>query len=373
MNESLTDIKSSVLVLGAGASHALVPSIPTMRNFFCELPCNNRNLRRILRFFYGVPEDSCDPSNMPDLESLWTFLESMAAPFAERRTEHSFSDADMAKKALKELKLHVNTVLRSQMWKDEKGHPLEAKDIAPQIHGVIRGCSPKPLTFLTLNYDLVLQDALPIVGTPYAEQCKKFANNVLSDLRQSHTPIDPQKYKECCYVLPLHGSLGILCCSNRECPNCGKIIIACKGTAQREGALCRSCGSKLHKLIVPPSLVKSYQHLVPKMGLIWALALDRLRCARKVVFWGVGVTPSDYELCRLMKEGLNCRRWNPEKKKWVTDQTDIDIINPSEEAVRRSVCLLGADDGTEAYVRWFEDHSKYPDSPKVEGKAGDFK
>ena len=113
------------------------------------------------------------------------------------------------------------------------------------------------------------------------------------------------------YYLKLHGTLNWRHCPRTGCPNstrCHNISADIDAVAQHidPNTPCRICGSHLRMAIVPPTFTKDYERM-PGIALMWRLAAQELRRARKVIIVGVSLAPSDARLGWLLQYGLNDR------------------------------------------------------------------
>ena len=133
-------------------------------------------------------------------------------------------------------------------------------------------------------------------------------------------------------ILKLHGSFNWI-----YCPTCD--IISYFGSFPHnpffgnEEVLCEYCHTSLEHVIVPPSLVKTYEnsHLLA----IWQKASNELRNSERVIFIGYSLSGADIEVKYLFKQSISIHRLFYKGK-----QSEIEVVNPSEKSIN-------------AYKKWF--------------------
>jgi len=172
-------------------------------------------------------------------------------------------------------------------------------------------------TIITLNYDLIADDALE---GPGKESLGKTAGGrdrflwlgkltqLLSPLilcsGEIVVPVRDKEWKHGWY-LKLHGSINWIYCSNPQCiyhqwMNMRPIE---EIRLFKDAKFCSSCGAHIEVAIVPPSMLKVFERY-PKVGALWSIAHRELSEAARVVFIGVSFAPSDYYLRWLIKSAF---------------------------------------------------------------------
>lgn len=155
-------------------------------------------------------------------------------------------------------------------------------------------------TIVTLNYDLGIDDAInesnkklnygiQILDSPFYTQDRKIPKN-----------------EEEILLLKMHGSFNW-----RFCPSCNTLWnydyqqIPCE--KPNEPTLgkgdCRNCGDFTESIIIPPSLVKSYENIHVQQ--LWLRASEELRKAEKIVFIGYSMDDADIEFQYLVKQSTS--------------------------------------------------------------------
>jgi SIR2-like domain len=137
-------------------------------------------------------------------------------------------------------------------------------------------------TFITFNYDLLLDDALRKIQNPPEYHLPK-----LLTVLEHEEPKPPT-----CSVLKLHGSTNWgICSSCRE----RVVVLTEKVTAsplEFRARACPNCGqSAFQPMLVPPSWDKSEYREVMKP--IWAKAVDELKQASRVCIIGYSTPETD--------------------------------------------------------------------------------
>lgn len=137
-------------------------------------------------------------------------------------------------------------------------------------------------TFITFNYDLVLDHALQRLNIQpeYALDPSLTQVNELPDAKQT------------CLLLKLHGSTNW-----GACGSCGRRIVVLQGKAtdsprQFQSERCGECRKQgFQPLLIPPSWDKSEYHGI--MTPVWARAVAELRSASRICIIGYSMPQSD--------------------------------------------------------------------------------
>ena len=178
-----------------------------------------------------------------------------------------------------------------------------------------------PVSFITLNWDIILEHSLFKSTNNFNEIAENNASKIgkvpqlcfvdytcyaypfeMDDYPYRSIDIKPRGHFNI-KIMKLHGSLNWLICSN-----CGRLFfkldykIAIYDLLRRKS--CPECHrDALHSLIVTPTLIKDLNNTHLKM--VWHNALLDLMEAEKVVFAGYSFPIADFELRYLLKRGIS--------------------------------------------------------------------
>ncbi|RKX56829.1 MAG: hypothetical protein DRP29_09160 [Thermodesulfobacteriota bacterium] len=132
--------------------------------------------------------------------------------------------------------------------------------------------------------------------------------------------------------IKLHGSLDWMGCLNPKCnlPSVEKHTLEeqtiyftyrdrTPKILNKESPKCKSCGSPLSRLIIPPSFYKFLDKFNDFILRMWKVAKEILKNAQKIIIIGVSFSPSDYYLRWLFKSTIGSK---PQDKK-----PKIEIVN----------------------------------------------
>ena len=161
-------------------------------------------------------------------------------------------------------------------------------------------------------------------------------------------------------LLKLHGSLDYWACSNPRCPNRHNVS---RGTI---GSECKKCGADSERIIVPPSMNKSFDNF-PSLSPVWRLARTSLADSRRIIVWGYSCPMTDHHFAWILRScGAAWRREEHTKR-------EIVIINPDRKVKNRLETLLDPNgalrkDGTLLFSQ-FDDHAEFAESKKQEPVA----
>jgi NAD-dependent SIR2 family protein deacetylase len=181
---------------------------------------------------------------------------------------------------------------------------------------VVRSSEELP-TFISLNYDIVLDKAIRATG--YGLEYGFYGNH--SDHLESWGKIPLYK---------LHGSLNW-----SFCPLCGEISEHDEKVAhllfkESNSITCLNCGGENSQaIIIAPTLYKSYN--ISRLHNIWDSAGRAVSRADRLVVIGYSLAPADTSIIATIKRALNA----PDKKR------EIVVINPSEAACNRYRQIFG--------------------------------
>jgi hypothetical protein len=315
MTRSTNAAEKTVWLIGAGLSMASEKKLPTMSGFF-GIECGNTNLDKFLASFYrGAPRTKYNLEEVLSYVSLGARrLRLWKGPSAEGvgQYEHLYEE--------------VIALIKQKL------------DIPPRfvcsLHRSITSTLKSTDSVISLNYDLLMDEALresDIRGDRSNVPDPKSRTGKLNSLLGRPTFIggDPPSLTDWemaeGFYLKLHGSLDWIQCPNMECGNHSNIyalIAQASPHIYPEGSPCRSCGSAMRVLIVPPVATKRLAD-TGRLALLWNLALQELMVARRIVVVGLSFAPSDFEL-----------RWLTRQSRLLvpSEPYELAIVNPCEKA-----------------------------------------
>lgn len=290
----------TVYFLGAGASNELF-GLATMKEFFNNYPVDDyKMLSRFLSqyFFNGLEEDKLEnkiKESSLNLEDVITALElslDRVGSFGKHPESYLIDVRREFDKFVKEkCNLENNNYDKSKAEK------------------IVKSLDPKD-TVITLNYDLGLDE---LFGSPSNHSTRNsrlycdLLGNAASYMDTGiNMAIEEEEFNN--LYLKLHGSINWIYCAKEDCYYHN--FIQKEDRYFKENLLCRTCGSSLFYVIIPPTLHKSFERF-PKLGLLWSLAYRKLNEAVKIIIFGVSFADSDYYLRWLFKSAIAERESSP--------------------------------------------------------------
>jgi hypothetical protein len=294
---------STVFVLGAGASKAMF-GLPLMNNFFSNYkPEIYPNLQKFLERYFRYSLDNGVNINMEEVTTCLALQSDRVGSFGQ-------IELPELRLAREEFNNYVFETLNSPVPNENIDKLFE--EIGLDLKSFSNDLDDKQ-NIITFNYDLGIDRLLYKVSN-------KSYNNLASGtiltrlkmlLGQTDTYGGPRpslfwKYRNSGVYLKLHGSLDWLYCPNEQCfhhqiffPNQSEN----EDFNDKVCYPCGLCGSPLAPVIIPPSLLKTFD-LFPKLSLFWHLAYKKLVQAERVVVIGLSFAASDYYLRWLFKNSL---------------------------------------------------------------------
>lgn len=306
----------TVYIFGAGASAA--EGAPVVRNF----------LRVAYRYFKEEHYEA-------DLEIVWEFLEHF---YGCRTKINSGVDLDrypgideifnivdwyllhnqaFSKRFSRPRLFHLkNALVKLISMTLDKSLPLHKGVHHSFVSGVLNSSNELP-TFISLNYDIVLDKALRSAG--YGLEYGFYGKH--GDHLESGKKIPLYK---------LHGSLNW-----SFCPLCGEISEHEEKVAHllfggSNTITCLYCGGEdSQAIIIAPTLYKSYK--ISRLQNIWDSAGGAIGCSDRLVIIGYSLEPADTSIIATIKRALNA----PDKDR------EIVVVNPNEHACNRYRQIFG--------------------------------
>lgn len=306
----------TVFVLGAGASKASDFALPVMKGFFDSRLDKFGRLSTFLRAFY--PDQAVSEWNVEDILAFLCMSRSRMSLWG--MTPRAGEDTSYDQLYTLTLKYIAE---RLQITRSE----------ACSIHTRLFSQLDPQDTILTLDYDLVVDQVLfsieprqynlPRSDTRIWKSGRLITEGSVFGAGGEPPSLTPAEEKTGFY-LKLHGSLDWLRCPTPGCRNHVNIyspMFYNINDGQEAGRPCRFCGAALEIMIVPPIVAKRLEDR-GRIAFLWHTALRELRRARTVVFVGVSLAPTDFELQWLLREGLGFA---------TADPAEIEVVNPNSD------------------------------------------
>ena len=154
---------------------------------------------------------------------------------------------------------------------------------------------------ITFNWDLLVDNNVASLGH---EGGPNYGVNLLEPIQETPWPVGNRRNKP--LVLKPHGSLNWMTC--RRCRKSFAHILVGKTAAHHYAGQvfkCRHCDGTTEPLMIPPTLMKNYNH--PVIKAVWEEAGRVLRQAEHVVIVGYSLPPTDFKAKWLfMEASANC-------------------------------------------------------------------
>ncbi len=267
----------------------------------------------IARFLDRSTPDEVAPDELPTIDTLWALVELAYEQHASFGPGGQWGDPRAVREALMDLMFHVLVGCRlngdGEVTYGALPNPYERfVDQLRPTDGVI-----------ALNYDTLLDSALEAAERPI-----DYGTEVMRrDRRDDRGPCTP--------LLKLHGSFNWL-----YCPTCQRLEyfgprnVAHLPLEGEERAACPVDESRREHLILPPSLLKSYENL--HLQRIWGAAAQLLQTCTRLVVAGYAMGDADIYVRYLVKQATSI---NPGLR-------SIVVINHSREALASYRALFGS-------------------------------
>lgn len=307
----------TVYVFGAGASAA--EGAPVLRDFikiayqYFKEKDYSAELDIVWEFLEHFYDDKIDINSVEDLE-IFPGLEEIFNIVDWSLLQNQAFSIRFPRARLHELKTALVKLISMTL---DKSLPSYNGMHQSFVSGVVRGGEDVP-TFISLNYDIVLDNAIRATG--YAPEYGFYG---------SHR--DHLDHSRGIPLYKLHGSLNW-----SYCPLCGEISEHNEKVAHllfkdKLTMTCINCGSDHSQaIIIAPTLYKSYNF--NRLQNIWDCAGMSIGLSDRLVFIGYSLAPADTSIIATVKRALNAL----DKKR------EIVVINPSEAACRRYQQIFGA-------------------------------
>jgi len=345
-------VVSTVVLLGAGASHGTEYRLPVMRGFFNEIDTDR--YEALVCFI----KERCYHRGMPqsewNLEEVMTHLQILEEAFLPA----SANDRSWFSKVHGDLDAFVyQRLVNEPLVLDDPEDPVTLFKPPKLLKSLFAGLNDAD-SILSLNYDLVADGVLYELapkgtrGRLQHDCLHERSERLLGPVRlidgDRATLRRPDFNRG--YFIKLHGSVDWYYCSRPDCPNHRSLFWNWPGSADAHASIdnpCCFCGSGLTLAIIPPAMGKKLDEL-PKFRFLWHVAALKLSQASRWIIYGVSFAESDYYLRVLLREA-----------RARLSKLHLVVINPCREHREKAAQLLRPD-CTEEYedlAAWFEANS----------------
>lgn len=324
------------IILGAGASKA--DGAPLQGELFKDYfnsSYNNpeetilrENLKAFFVSYFGIDVDSrdLDIAIFPTYEEVLGILE--IAMQREERFENTTPQNISIERIRKDLILMIALILDKKLKERNKFHKNLVRNLK-DLNLLYK------TTFISLNYDILIDNALADVHQQYdLDYSLEFTN--YREGGDWHRP-DPTKSVK---LFKIHGSLNWL-----YCPTCLSLTLTPQKKGVREfiyqpkKCVCPSCNNMTNPIIVPPTFFKVMSNYYLQQ--VWHSVEKELRNVKKLIFCGYSFPDADIHIKYFLKRIELSRN----------SQVEVIIINHFEGKKK-----IVEDMEKERFIRFFKDH-----------------
>ena len=295
-----------VIFTGAGSGKADGAPLQTelFREFFARaalLPTRAQLARDVAGFFemtFGIEPPMSDAAAFPTFEESLGVIE-----LALSREESVLGVGAVPDGRLQHLKRQLILALAATITRPSEAGPTHHSKLIQTLRD---SELLDDVTFVTTNYDTLLDDAIELEAIVDARGTGSLVDYGFAGLVSRDTTEYAERRVLRCYKI--HGSLNWLYCT--ACDDL-HVTYASDGVTRLiddpDGALCPTCDTPRTPVIVPPSYYKDMSNVY--LGVVWSQAFRALRGADRVVFCGYSFPDADMHVKYLMKRAqLNRNR-----------------------------------------------------------------
>jgi len=328
----------TVIFLGAGASAADGAPIQSelLKGFFQSCRGTGpygatremeRELATYFSIMWGIDVDNDDlaQARFPTFEEALGLLE-----LAEDRGEFFRGFGGLNQQTTRGMELRSHLVSLIALYLEEKlrtgGNFHRALVQQLREAGKLETTS-----FISLNYDILIDNALVLLGSTGITYAVRFANK--------NQPNRPRAVP----LLKMHGSLNWL-----FCPTCNALDhydgekVAAQLTDQPHRGVCDRCQEPRVPILIPPTFFKVMSNFYLQQ--IWKRAEEELRKARRIIFCGYSFPDADVHIKYLLKRAEVNRVGRPPA---------VFIVNEHEGKTAHQREME-----TDRYLRFFRDKTR---------------
>lgn len=276
--------RKTIYFFGAGASAAESPVAPTGPYLLRGGLTRRKGQYKTLERFLG-DWGFADFTVLPTIEELLSILDTCLGNGEPIGKRWSISDLTRCRE---ELVTCIYEVIGDTLDKQING--TSDQGLYQQL---MRRLPDEEISFISLNYDLLLDSALKKSGlTPnYCLDFTDFPGNPGSE-----TMAAPQPGKDDIKLFKLHGSINW-----GYCPSCFTTVHTRDQKISRN-EVCPTCDGLLSALIVPPTPMKVPPS--PFLSALWKKAEWELDQAKEIVFIGYSLSDADANIRYLLFRGF---------------------------------------------------------------------
>lgn len=336
----------TVYIVGAGASNAAW-GFPVLKDF----------LKESEPVFQKIRQGDREPSRIEE------FLRTRFNDFTKENLEDVLADLDNSLSGLggmwngapdSPLRQHVQ-ITRTWLVKLIEEVLFIKKDDEPSPTAIsaydnVLGSFEVEDKIITFNYDEGIERYA--LQPNRAKNALTFPNvswhveKLFSDQRSTPYADDQRSLYDSIDLFKLHGSIGYITCSNPVCPTGYGVFL--HERISQSTCICSTCGGLMETLIVPPSMLKSFERY-PKISVLWRYAERALVEAERIVLWGFSCPTTDHHVVWLFRNGLRLRKGN---------KVDIAIIDESPAGVAQRIKSIVVPDEL-GEIEEFRSHQEY--------------
>lgn len=325
-------MSSTVYILGAGASAASDFKLPVMKSFFDPFLSGGEYVS--LHAYISKYFNSMSISDI-NVEELITHLEISLE-------KYKYSDVETHITCWKHLINYITDRLNIPKDGICKYHEMLYKKLTPND------------SILTLNYDCIFEQSTRNTENPqnpYGYLGRSLRLLGYSPYKITHSEkLERDEYQLGLYV-KLHGSVDWIYCPNAICMNHQSFQVYPSwdmgGHRREAGDPCDICGSPLQRVIVMPTMKKTFDNY-PKLGFLWETALRKLKECNRLILIGTSLAISDYYLTWLIRETF-----------FGKIEFNVEVVNSAKETAIRAKELTAVKE-----ITWHRDFCEW-----VSGKS----
>ena len=276
----------NVIILGAGASKSEgAPLQKELIGAYFDLlngkgiKYRKAELKKYFGDFWGIGNNP-DKNHLPSFEEILGVLD-----LAHLRRESFRNYGEREIETIREYLIYLIAVVLKERIGNGKGYHKQL------IKNLRQEGELEKTAFISLNYDIIIDDAIKNLGQSYEIDYNFPAyGKDKVEKREKPKPV---------LLLKIHGSLNWL-----YCPTCGQIELFKGKVADktfRKDIRCQKCGTPTKYVIVPPTYYKELAN--PFIQTIYLKADEVIRNAKSVFFCGYSFPDADIHVKYLLKRG----------------------------------------------------------------------